>query len=504
MYNEVSNLVVDQKIKSFLRKRERHPLVKQNGSIHSNSFEQTLTSKYPTAQNPFHSNSLSIQTFVIEVVEGPHKGESLSLDKEVVLIGRAEWCDLQLLNDRWLSKHHCELHISSDEIRVKDLGSRNGIYLDELRVYDACFLPQTRLRVGESVLALNSSSEEKVLRIPYHDDSCRLVGQSSKMRNIFSYMERLGKQDVSTLLLGETGTGKTSIAQAIHEQSRRKDGPFVVVNCGALPASLIEASLFGYEKGAFTGAHQSHRGYFEQAHGGTLFLDEIGELPLHLQPLLLDVLERQQVRPLGSERMVDVDFRLLCATHRNLRGAIEQKLFREDLYYRLATIELEVPALRERIEDLPLLIQMFLCELAPERRITLDVDALEKLKDYLWPGNIRQLRNTIERALTFLEDDVIRVDDLYLHPVEETSLYTLPPSSQSSKQAQELVDTLTDETAPLKDLMEKVERLILQQTLQACDWKVPPAAEKLQISKVWLYNRIKKYDLPLPSKKERG
>ena len=198
------------------------------------------------------------------------------------------------------------------------------------------------------------------------------------MRKLFTMLERLGKRDVSVVFNGETGTGKTLIAEALHAQSHRQSGPFVVVNCGALPASLIEGALFGYEKGAFTGAQRAHAGYFEQAHGGTLFLDEIGEIPLELQPKLLTVLESHKVTRLGSTSEVATDFRLITATHKDLPLEIAEGRFREDLYYRLAPITVTVPPLRARREDITLLVQRLLDVVAPGD-IRLTAHAIRKL-----------------------------------------------------------------------------------------------------------------------------
>lgn len=291
------------------------------------------------------SKRIKTEDATLLVIDGPHKGHTLHLEEEIVLIGRGNWCDLVLAKDRQISKEHAELRITEEGIVLRDLNSRNGVFLNQIRVLEA-FLPDSAvIQVGESTLQLQTQAIHKEITVPYHDKSQLLVGCSSKMRKIFSMMARLGPQDIPIVLTGETGTGKTSMARAIHEQSARHKGPFVIVNCGALSPSLIEGLFFGYEKGAFTGAAQKHRGFFEQADGGTLFLDELGELPLELQPKLLDVLERGKVRRLGGEREQTVNFRLISSTHRDLGTEVESGHFRRDLFYRVAVSEIHIPPL---------------------------------------------------------------------------------------------------------------------------------------------------------------
>lgn len=232
-----------------------------------------------------------------------------------------------------------------------------------------------------------------------------------------------------------------------------------------------------------------------------MFLDEIGELPLELQPKLLDVLERRVVTSLGSEEVTSVDFRLLTATHQNLRQAIVEKRFREDLYYRLAVVELELPPLRERTEDIPLLLNLFLHRLFPERAMRFDDAATQALLSYLWPGNIRQLRNVIESAGAVSDKSLITLEDVYLPQLEGQAPPTPPPSLSSSRDLAALSQRASSQGS-LKSMLEVVERQLLLEALEACNWKVSKAAQQLEISRVWLYNRMKKFGLPLPSKQE--
>ena len=455
------------------------------------------------------SSTTLVEDMSLVVVGGPHQGLKLRLDDEFIRIGRADWCDLSLPDDAGVSFQHCECFIDKRGFRVRDLKSRNGTWLHDCPVLETYLVEGSIIRVGESTIQLQSHNRQKELVLEHQDVSGLLVGQSPEMHRLFSMLSRLAKRDIITLLTGETGTGKTTVAQAIHQQSHRSNAPFVVVNCGALPASLVEASLFGYEKGAFTGASSQHQGFFQQAHRGTLFLDEIAELPLDLQPKLLDVLESKKVRRLGSESEVDVDFRLIAASHRNLASEVEQGRFREDLYYRLSVIELEVPPLRDRIEDLPLLMTRLLMKLAPEQQLHVTEEAIEELSHYLWPGNIRELRNTLDRSLTFLDGDTIDVSDLHLPKGGRRT------KARASKQAESSADDalmgsivpcvenlslffhspLNEYPLALKDFLVEAEKVIIQKALSETGDSVSQASTQLGITRAWLYNRIHKHNL---------
>lgn len=475
------------------------------------SLEKTEQAWLHGGQTPglYRTHRMSVEEVQLKVVEGPHEGLRVRFENERIFVGREPWCDVALPNDKRISRNHCELAFTSDGIVVRDMGSRNGVSISDVRVHRALWVPGQLLRLGDSVLSLTSLSGKRPLLVDFFDQTGRLVGESDSMRSIFSMLARLRLTDVPVLLKGETGTGKTSIAQALHEQSPMGDGPFVQINCGAMAPSLVESELFGYEKGAFTSANKTHKGYLEQAHGGTLFLDEIGELPLELQPKLLDVLERKKVRRLGSEREYEVDFRLISATHRDLERSIQERTFREDLFYRLAVVELDVPSLRERRKDIPLLVLHFLAQLAPERRWRCSPAFLDALEGFLWPGNVRQLRNVIQRSLVFADGDLL--DEGHLpafvrHPVREDvsedgkPVFSEPTQHEQSEPALSVLPAVSNDGTEhsLSERVADMERQILLDTLQRHRWKAKPTIAELGISRGWLYRLMNKHGIERP------
>lgn len=450
----------------------------------------------PETVGPLRSSILSTSASTLHVVAGPHQGDVFQLSDERLHVGRADWCNISLHKDMHVSRHHCEFLWHKDGLQIRDHGSRNGITLEGSRVYHALVKPGQKVQVGDTVFMLQSEERTSQIHVKYHDQSGLLVGVSEKMREIFSLLRRLSHHELPVLLQGETGTGKTSVARALHQQSLRNSGPFVQVNCGSLSPSLVEAELFGYEQGAFTGANKQHRGFFEQANGGTLFLDEIAELPIELQPKLLDVLERKQVRRLGSQNEVSVDFRLVTATHQDLGEAIAEGTFREDLFYRLAVMVIPVIPLRERIEDLPLLLDFMLSQLgAGSRRFT--DKSIQKLQKYLWPGNVRELRNVVERALLFADGNLLLPEDIQL---PSTTSLSMSSSNATQRQgAYPLVLQRGDgDFRPMDDILSEAEKAVLEQSLTHYNWDVGNLREKLQISKSWFYKLLKKYDIRRP------
>jgi transcriptional regulator of acetoin/glycerol metabolism len=293
--------------------------------------------------------------------------------------------------------------------------------------------------------------------------------------------QRVADCAVSVLIRGPTGSGKEAFAKAIHLASNRSRRPFVAVNCAAIPESLIESELFGYTAGAFTGARrEGMRGRIAQASGGTLFLDEIGDMPLTLQTRLLRALEEQEVTPLGSERSVKLDLRVICASHRNLRELLARGMFREDLYYRLNGITLELPGLAARRDKANLIRKCMASEIAAGSSASIESAALDRLAAYNWPGNVRELRNTIRTALAICENSVVRVSDL---PAEIGQ-----PTQYSSRAA----------ATPEQDIsLQHAEREALLRVIEKNDWVMSHVATQLGISRNTLYRKIKRHGIPL-------
>lgn len=347
--------------------------------------------------------SVPVRTLRVEVVEGTNSGMTVEAESEVMTLGTGPGNDVEL-NDPTVSQYHLELARTATGIQVTDLNSTNGTLLGTARIRSGVIQPGTVLALGESKLKVSDGSGAVV---EVHDGNRLgdMLGQSPGMRRLMAKLQRVARTPVPVLINGESGTGKELVARALHEQSQRAAKPFVTVDCGSLAPTLIASELFGHERGAFTGAERQHIGAFERAHGGTLFLDEIGELPTDLQPQLLGALERRRFNRVGGRQEVSVDVRVVCATNRDLREEVNSGAFRMDLYYRIGVVVLKLPPLRERLEDLPLLIDHFLQEAGHEGSLS-DVapDAtLAELRQHRWPGNVRELRNWVEATLAMGE-----------------------------------------------------------------------------------------------------
>ena len=336
----------------------------------------------------------------LAVVEGPDAGTTLEPESASATVGTAADNSL-VLRDRTVSRYHLELRWGPDGIRVEDLGSLNGTLLGATRIERAVVPAGARLQMGDTLLEI---ADGALLEEAEHAAPAELpgmIGESEALRSIAREVSKLAPSGVSVLLHGETGTGKELLARAIHATSPRAHEPFEVVDCGSMPATLIAAELFGHERGAFTGADRERKGSFERAHGGTLFLDEVGELPVELQPVLLGAIERGRFRRVGGWREIEVDVRIVSATHRDLRSAVNDGSFRADLYYRIAGARVVVPPLRERPEDIPLLVNHFVREITGDaNRTPFGFATMELLAAHHWSGNIRELRNVVEAALT--------------------------------------------------------------------------------------------------------
>lgn len=346
------------------------------------------------------------------------KPEVHLFDQPTIRIGALNENDLVLTNDT-VSRFHCQIVQEEDDYILRDLNSTNGTFIDGVRIREAFLSAGSRVKLGESEFTFEPVDEKILVEPAKTNKYGDIVGQNIKMRQIFHILDRISTSAATVVIEGETGTGKEVVARTIHQKSNRSNGPFIVFDCGAVPENLIESELFGHEKGSFTGAARARKGLFEMAHGGTLFLDEMGELSIDLQPKLLRVLESRVVRPVGSNRSTPVDVRVIAATNRNLAEEVRSGRFRQDLFYRLSVVRLLLPPMRERIDDLPLLIEHLLGKEHANRssdghrRITtVSAPALRTLKSYQWPGNVRELANVVERACSFSEGMSIEVDDL--------------------------------------------------------------------------------------------
>ncbi|MGE0396869.1 MAG: sigma 54-interacting transcriptional regulator [Kofleriaceae bacterium] len=338
---------------------------------------------------------LRFARYRLVVVEGPNPGTTIEGSEEEVSIGSAPGNSL-VVDDRTVSRHHVAIAPTPRGHLVRDLGSTNGTYVNGV-VIDRAYLAQNAtIEIGDARLHFEILSDEESATLSSSSKWGRALGTSPEMRRLFAVLPKLAEAEVTVLLEGETGTGKSLIASVLHEQSPRASGPFVVVDCGAIPPNLIESELFGHEKGAFTGATSSRAGAFEAAKGGTVFLDEIGELPLDMQPRLLRALEERVIKRIGRNDTTPLDIRLIAATNRDLRKEINKGRFRSDLYYRLNTIRLRVPPLRERREDILQLVEHYFEEMGGGEP---PASLLTDFSRHDWPGNVRELRAAVERAV---------------------------------------------------------------------------------------------------------
>ena len=345
---------------------------------------------------PEDANGAVAPRFVLNVTEGPDAGQAFVVDARTpqrLFLGTSPASDF-CLSDLHVSRRHCAFELRNDELGVVDAGSTNGTTVNGVLIREATLRGGELLRVGATTLRLTKGARAADVELTSATRFGRVVGSSPEMRRLYPYLDRLAKSDIPIIIEGETGTGKELLAESIHEESNRASGPLVVFDCTAVPPSLMESSLFGHERGAFTGAITARPGVFEQADGGTLFIDEIGDLDSNLQPKLLRVLERSEVQRVGSNKWIRANVRILVATRRDLEQEIQQGRFRDDLYYRLAVARVELPPLRKRSGDIEFIAYHIWKDLGgdPAR---FPGDLLAGAKEYSWPGNIRELRNAV-------------------------------------------------------------------------------------------------------------
>ncbi|HTE52812.1 MAG TPA: sigma 54-interacting transcriptional regulator [Kofleriaceae bacterium] len=338
------------------------------------------------------------QRFCCRVVAGPDTGKCRQADGSELTIGTAAGTDLEL-SDPTVSRHHCSIRVADLGFHLRDLGSTNGTFVGAMRVDSGYLENGAILRLGSSRIRFEVLDETVHEPIATASSFGPVIGRSPSMRRLFSLLPKIAATDSTVLIEGATGSGKGLVAEAVHQSSTRAGKPFVVVDCGAIPPSLIESELFGHERGSFTGAHQTRTGAFESAQGGTVFIDEIGELELACQPKLLRVLEKRVVTRVGSTTTIPLDVRVIAATNRDLRTEVNEGRFRADLFYRLNILRVRLPSLSERTDDIPLLVAHFYQELTHDPDAIPPPSLVARLGRQTWGGNVRELRSAVERAL---------------------------------------------------------------------------------------------------------
>lgn len=334
------------------------------------------------------------------------------LSQSEITFGTHATADVSIA-DQYVSRRHCKLMIKDGNLILCDLGSTNGTFVDGTRIDKIALPPEGIFTIGKTQVRYRLNRVEEQLKPANETSLGSLLGNSRPMREIFSLIKRSAPSEVTVCIIGESGTGKELVAKELHANSLRRDKPFIALNCGAIPSTIIESILFGHERGAFTGAVERQVGVFEQANGGTLFLDEIGEMEFNLQTRLLRVLEDKNIRRLGSREDTPIDVRLVVATNQELKKLVLDGLFREDLFYRLCVLPIYLPPLRDRKEDIALLADYFIQKHSPaERTLKITDQALQKLIKHDWHGNVRELKNTLMRAMILAQTDAIQSPDI--------------------------------------------------------------------------------------------
>jgi DNA-binding NtrC family response regulator len=433
------------------------------------------------------SGILLERTYRLRVVSGPDQGKEHMLDEGTTMVGTHADNDL-VLTDATVSRYHLEIRVRRDGIEVRDLDTTNGTKHGGARVGQVVLTGPARLRLGKHTEMDVEPVDTNVDLGEWPSDRFGdVLGTTPPMKRLFALLAKAAPTEATILLQGETGTGKEAIAEAVHRHSRRSKGPFVVVDCGSIPHELIASELFGHAKGSFTGAGADKQGLIEAADHGTLFLDEIGELALDLQPQLLRVLDRRQVRRVGETQSVDVDIRVIAATHRDLRAMVKAGQFREDLYYRLAVVATFVPPLRERKADIPALATWF-AEKMGRGSFAQSPALIEQLQRHDWPGNVRELRNVVERALSLGDAALADLADHGRAPSSPTM-----DSDQKRPSNPEVLELPFKEAKA--QLVEAFERDYLTALLARHHGNISRAASEAGIDRNYIHRLVKKYGL---------
>jgi DNA-binding NtrC family response regulator len=461
----------------------------------------TMTAKRPPPADEGKTARVALQW---RVVSGPDAGKSGEIADGHAIVGRVEGVDVRL-TDQTVSQFHLEVWATEGGIVVRDLGSHNGTLVAGIALKHASVPAGTEVAIGDTSIELRGGARAVVERSKATFFGA-LVGSSAPMRELYALLERLARTNLSVLIEGETGTGKELAARALHDGGTRPGGPFVAVNCAAIPPTLAESVLFGHERGAFTGADEKRAGVFEAATGGTVFLDEVADLPRDLQPKLLRALEMREIVPVGSTKPRPFDARIVCATWQSLRELVNRGAFREDLYFRLAQARVRMPAVRERVEDIKPLVQHFLSsipwDVQAARAIT--SDALDAIAQRSFPGNVRELKSTVERVAMLAEGPTITAQDLAFE-----RLIAADRSAASSRNAGDEVEKemvkpseAADPNAPLepfkeakRTVIDEFEKAYLSRLLARAGTNISRAAALAGIERQSLRDLLKRHGL---------
>jgi DNA-binding NtrC family response regulator len=418
--------------------------------------------------------ALSHQGFRLVVLSGELRGREIEVVKDAISLGRSRQCEV-MLPDESVSRVHAEIRREAERYRLRDCDSSAGTFLGGARVTDAFLTPGDSLRLGQVELRFVPRDRQPELLPSEAERFGPVLGRSLAMRRVFAVLERIADKQVTVLLRGETGTGKDLVARAIHDASPRHAQPFVIVDGGAVAPDQLEAELFGSDEG------ESRRGAFELADGGTLFFDEVGEVPADLQPKLLRVLESGRFRRVGSSEERSVDVRVIVASQRDLRANVDEGSFREDLYFRLAVVSCELPPLRERREDIPILIEGF------SRRLPLAMwrppgpEAMARLVGYAWPGNVRELRNVVERSAYLSPDGVVDLMATDRREIAEPGRIAFDPTLTFREQKERAV--------------ERFEEAYLRWLLERASGNISRGAREADMDRKYLHKLLRRYGI---------
>jgi DNA-binding NtrC family response regulator len=424
-----------------------------------------------------------------QVVEGPDRGAQVSRNAGTLRVGTDPSNDL-VLTDRSVSRKHAVLQLTEAGIHLEDAGSRNGCWIQGARIEKAIIPDGAQLLVGSTLIRVSLVSDALIVQPEGITRFSDLVSQSPAMQNVFSLVRQMAKYDLPVLVHGETGTGKELVCRALHNTSARASKKYLVLDCGSIVKELLASELFGFERGAFTGATEARAGIFELAQGGTVVLDEIGEMDLGTQTHLLRVLESREIRRLGSQSRVPVDFRLVSATHRNLKEMARNGTFRADLYYRLSAVAIQLPPLREREGDVPLMLQHFLGLCAARTGLIvppLSSEATALLNAYDWPGNVRELRNIAESLCVMAQGGPVVDRHVRQCLGQVAAVHGAPPVSKP--------DVAPSPTKDSSLTLVSQEKELILITLERVRWNRTKAARVLGISRSSLYEKMLRFGI---------